>query len=272
MPRKFILAAAVAVPVAALAAVPLQQAPAGAALARSQASWSPLRGLLSRWPRPSPFARRTVELESLSWGLPGRGRLINGAELPAQGPHWRSIRTEVGRVYGTSELVDGLRWVAERLRVADAETPALALGDLSAEGGGRAPRHRSHQNGRDADLNFFWTDPAGRPVFSERMTSFDAKGRGSYAGRPVRFDARRNWSLVAGLLTNPHFGRRVRWVFVSRGLRALLLKEAAAAGAAPDLVERAGKALAQPPGSSHRNHFHLRIACSAEDLRLGCRD
>lgn len=272
MPRKFILAAALAAPMAALAAVPLRQVPGGAALIRSQASWPALRGLLNRWTRPGPFARRSAELESLSWGLPGRGRLINGAELAAEGPHWRSIRTEVGRVYGTSELVDGLRWVAERLRTADPETPFLALGDLSAEGGGRAPRHRSHQNGRDADLNFFWTDAAGRPVFSERMTSFDAKGRGDYAGRPVRFDVRRNWSLVAGLLTNPHFGRRVRWIFVSRGLRALLLKQAAAAGADPGLVERAARALAQPPGSSHRNHFHLRIACSAEDLRLGCRD
>lgn len=272
MSRKLALAAAIVLPAAALAAVPIRQVPGGAALYRSPASLVPLRGLAPRWPQPGTKVRRVGPLESLSWGLPNRGRLVNGAALDAVGPHWRSIRPEVGRLYGTSELVDGLRWAAERLRAADPEAPPLALGDLSGEGGGRAPRHRSHQNGRDADVNFFWTDAAGTPLFSERMVGFDSRGRGTYAGKAVRFDAKRNWALVAGLLTNPYFGRRVRWVFVSRGLRALLLKEAAASGAAAPLVERAAQVLAQPPGSSHRNHFHLRIACSAEDLAQGCRD
>lgn len=211
-------------------------------------------------------------MASLSVGSPNHGRLINGAELSAEGPHWRSIRPEINRLYGTSEMVDGLRWTAERLRVTDPATPLLAFGDLSSPEGGRAPRHRSHQNGRDADVNFFWTDAAGVPVFSERMTSFDAKGRGNYAGRAVRFDAVRNWKLVSALLVNPHFGRQVRWIFVSRSLRALLLKEASIAGVSPELEARAAAVLAQPAGNSHRNHFHIRIACSPDDLRQSCRD
>ena len=270
MSKTLLLAAAAVLPAAALAAVPMRQPASSNAFLRSPASPLPLRGLVPRWPQPA--LRGRGPLESLSLGMASRGRLVNGAEIGVEGPHWRCIRPEVGRLFGTSEMVDGLRWVAERLRIADPATPLLAIGDLSGEGGGRAPRHRSHQNGRDADINFFWTDAAGTPVFSERMTSFDARGRGVYAGRPVMFDARRNWLLVAGLLTNPHFGRRVRWIFVSRGLRLLLLKEAAASGAAPELIERASRLMAQPPGSSHRNHFHLRIACSAEDLALGCRN
>src|SRR5574340_1091355 len=54
----------------------------------------------------------------------------------------------------------------------------------------------SHQNGRDADVVFFWTDRAGAPVFSERMTRFDGRGRGRVEGRLVRFDAPRNWKLL----------------------------------------------------------------------------
>ncbi|MBI3298482.1 MAG: penicillin-insensitive murein endopeptidase [Elusimicrobia bacterium] len=264
MPRKLILAALLAAPAAA------QVMPAaffdGAATIRQR---------VVSLPHPSAFLpapRRGAPLASLAVGAPNRGRLVNGAELPVEGPHWRAIRPEVGRLYGTSELVDGLRWTAERLRVADPATPPLAVGDLSGAEGGRAPRHRSHQNGRDADVNFFWLDAKGAPLFSERMTSFDAKGRGVYAGKPLRFDAARNWRLVTALLTNPHFGRQVRWIFVSRGLRALLLKEGAKQGAAPGLLERAGKTLAQPPGNSHRNHFHVRLACSGEDLKLGCKN
>ncbi|TPW19562.1 MAG: penicillin-insensitive murein endopeptidase, partial [Elusimicrobia bacterium] len=221
-------------------------------------------------PLPVP-ARRDAPLKSASLGTVNRGRLVNAAELTLTGPHWKVIRPEIQRNFGTVEMVDGLIWAAERLRAADPNTPLLAVGDLSAASGGRAPRHRSHQNGRDADVNFYWTDESGAPLFSERMTSFDAKGRGVYGGKKVRFDVARNWKLVVAFLTNPYFGADVRWVFVSRGLRTLLLREAVTVGADAALVERAAKLMAQPPGSSHRNHFHVRIGCAASDALKGCR-
>lgn len=241
--------------------------------ARSLPALDPSRALPGRFsPVPPAPARRDAPLKSVSVGAVNRGRLVNAAELALIGPHWRAIRPEIMRNFGTVELVDGLIWAAERLRAGDPQTPLLAVGDMSAAQGGRAPRHRSHQSGRDADVNFFWTDAAGAPLFSERMTGFDAKGRGLYNGKPVRFDAPRNWKLVVAFLTNPYFGKEVRWIFVSRGLRTLLLKEAVAVGADAEIIERASKVLAQPPGSSHRNHFHLRISCADADLLKGCKN
>ena len=233
MPRGFLvggalLAAAAASGVWAAPRAPRELSPA----ARSLPALDPSRALPGRFaPLPAAPARRDAPLKSLSVGAVNRGRLVNAAELTLTGPHWCVIRPEIARNFGTVEMVDGLQWAAERLRAADPNTPLLAVGDVSAASGGRAPRHRSHQNGRDADVNFFWTDAAGAPVFSERMTGFDAKGRGVYAGRPVRFDVARNWKLVVAFLTNPYFGADVRWIFVSRGLRTLLLKEAVAVGA-----------------------------------------
>lgn len=241
--------------------------------ARSLPALDPSRALPGRFsPPPAVPGRRDAPLKSVSVGTVNRGKLLNAAELSVTGPHWMSIRPEIARNFGTVEMIDGLSWAAERLRVADSQTPLLAVGDISSAQGGRAPRHRSHQNGRDADVNFFWIDAAGAPVFSERMTSFDSKGRGVYNGKPVRFDVARNWKLVVAFLTNPYFGKDVRWIFVSRGLRTLLLKEALVVGADAELVERAGRMLAQPPGNSHRNHFHLRISCAAADLLKGCKN
>ncbi|TBR21781.1 hypothetical protein EPO15_09415 [bacterium] len=241
--------------------------------ARNLPILDPARALPGRFaPPPVRAGRRDAPLKSVSVGAVNRGKLVNAAELALTGPHWTAIRPEIARNFGTAEMVDGLVWAAERLRAADPQTPLLAVGDISAASGGRAPRHRSHQNGRDADVNFYWTDAAGAPVFSERMTSFDAKGRGAYNGKAVRFDVARNWKLVVAFLSNPYFGKDVRWIFVSRGLRSLLLKEAAVVGADAELIERASKVLAQPPGNSHRNHFHLRIGCSAEDAAKGCKN
>lgn len=273
MPRGILVGGALLAVVSAAAA---PAAPRGgrelSPAARSLPALDPSRALPGRFaPLPPAPARRDAPLKSVSVGTVNRGRLVNAAELTLAGPHWRVIRPEIQRNFATVEMVDGLIWAAERLRAADPNTPLLAVGDLSAASGGRAPRHRSHQNGRDADVNFFWTDAAGAPVFSERMTSFDAKGRGVYAGRQVRFDTARNWKLVVAFLTNPYFGADVRWIFVSRGLRTLLLKEAVAVGADAALIERAAKLMAQPPGSSHRNHFHLRIGCAPADTLKGCR-
>lgn len=261
--------AAVAWAAPAVPRAPRELSPA----ARSLPALDPSRALPGRFsPSPAVPGRRDASLKSVSLGAVNRGRLVNAAELALAGPHWRAIRPEIQRNFGTVEMVDGLIWAAERLRAADSQTPLLAVGDMSSAQGGRAPRHRSHQTGRDADVNFFWTDAGGAPLFSERMTSFDASGRGVYNGNPVRFDVARNWKLVVAFLTNPYFGKDVRWIFVSRGLRTLLLKEATVVGADADLVERARLVLAQPPGNSHRNHFHLRISCADADLLKGCKN
>lgn len=273
MPKGFLVGAALLSAAAAWAAPAAPRAARELSpAARSLPALDPSRALPGRFaPPPAAPQRRDAPLKSVSVGTVNRGRLVNAAELALVGPHWKVIRPEILRNFGTVEMVDGLIWAAERLRAADPNTPPLAVGDISGQAGGRAPRHRSHQNGRDADVNFFWTDPAGTPLFSERMTSFDAKGHGVYNGRPVRFDAARNWKLVVAFLTNPYFGENVRWIFVSRGVRALLLKEAAAAGADQALVARAARLMVQPPGSSHRNHFHLRIGCAPSDVSKGCR-
>jgi penicillin-insensitive murein endopeptidase len=156
---------------------------------------------------------------------------------------------------------------AEVVRLAPG--PALHVGDLSVQGGGRAAGHESHQAGRDADLLFFTLDAAGQPVRS-RAARFDGEGREvGPGGEGRRFDTARNWIVLRSLIENrdAHLQR----VLVSEPLRALLMAHARSIGEPAWIVERAGEVTCDS-WSSHDNHFHVRLFCTAEDYRQGCRD
>ncbi|MBI4425287.1 MAG: penicillin-insensitive murein endopeptidase [Elusimicrobia bacterium] len=212
---------------------------------------------------------------SLSKGLPfRRGHLRNPAQLPLEGLGFRFIREFRNASFGTDDLISGLLETCARLKEADPEMPPLAVGDLSGPRGGRIALHRSHRNGRDADLVFFWTDEDGKPVPADEFVRFDARGQAVHRGRRILFDARRNWALVRELLTNPRFGERVKYIFVYGPLKRRLLEYAQREEGDLFLVEKAWLLLQQPGrrAGKHDNHFHLRITCSADELLDGCRD
>lgn len=217
-------------------------------------------GAASGQRRSSRVGRRAAERPpSLSLGYANAGRLRSPARLEED----ETIRYVPGRPlhYGTDELVALLRRAARavhrRYRV------RLGVGDLSAAGGGPVGHHASHQSGRDADLAFFVVDLRGRSVTLDDYVGFGSDGY-SMVGRRLRFDTARNWALVEALLSDPEV--RVEHIFVSNGLRALLLAHARAIGATSSIIARAEAVLHQPRhGSPHANHFHVRIACPRGD-------
>lgn len=212
---------------------------------------------------------------SLSRGLPfRRGNLRNPAQLPLEGLGYRSIRPGRNAYYGTDDLIAGLVHACAELKQNDPEMPPLAVGDLSGPKGGRIAAHRSHRNGRDADLVFFWTDEDGRPMAADEFVRFDRRGRARHNGRRLLFDVQRNWNLVRALIKSPRFGDRVKWIFVYSPLRKLLLDYAERYEGDLFVLEQAWRVLQQPGNRAgkHDNHFHLRIDCSPEELADGCRN
>lgn len=204
----------------------------------------------------------------------GRGVLRNPAQLPLEGVGYWAIRPERNAYFGTDDMVAGLIETCASLQRADPEMKPLAVGDISGPKGGRISLHLSHRTGRDADLLFFWMDANHRPIVTEDFVRFDAHGQGRYRGDKVLFDARRNWSLVRGLLTDSRFGNRVTRIFVSRPLRSRLLGYAATTEEDINIIRYARRVLQQPrsPAGLHDDHFHLRIGCSTRDAASGCRD
>lgn len=218
---------------------------------------------------PSPLPRAT------STGWPWRGRLLDAVRLQASDRvHLVDADLPAGRHYGTMELVGLIARVAARV---DHAVPGakLQVGELSGPSGGNIPGHRSHENGRDVDLGFYFLDAeTGEPVNLPRFVNQTRRGARLDA-RALRFDDERNWRLVEALATDET--APVQHAFVHRDIRARLLRTGKRLGASAELLERVERIVISPGVEHpHRNHFHVRIYCPAEDVtsdrRSTCRD
>lgn len=222
---------------------------------------------------------------SVSFGSFNHGALRHGARLPARGEGYvvPSLWVQRDADYATDELVHALEHVAHRVQK---EYPGsiLGIGDMSMKGGGDSVLHRSHENGRDADLIYYAVDEKNKPVAPAdsmpRYPYFDLRARpplpqehgvvfGPFSTR--FFDVRRNWALVRALLEEPSI--EIQYLFIHARLRERLLAYAAEQGEDAALLERAEFILHQPGDSApHDDHLHVRIFCAADDRALGCRD
>ena len=213
---------------------------------------------------------------SVSWGRVNDGMLLDGAVVPSAGPgFWRPPTWRArGITYGTDEMVALLVGVAGRMN--DSESaPRLGIADVAYAGGGETARHASHRSGRDADVLFFVTDVSGKPVDNVAMRRFDGSGRTEddvfFAGVGLRFDTPRNWRLIKTLLAAPEAD--VQRIFCFEPLIQHSLDYARSIGEPEWMLDYARRVLMQPSDSApHYDHFHVRIRCSAMDVREGCVD
>jgi penicillin-insensitive murein endopeptidase len=218
---------------------------------------------------------------SVSMGRADRGVLRDGHELPLAGKGYQvpPVWAKRGTNYGTDEMVGAIQRAAAR--VAD-RLPGgtLGVGDLSHRGGGDMSFHRSHENGRDADLLFYSIDMMGAPLppadAMPRYRGWRLRGREPYedTGAPIGrryFDVPRNWELVAALLEDETID--VEYLFVSEQLRDRMIEYAKSIGAPPHTILHAQKTLKQPRGfQPHDDHLHLRVRCATTDRFQGCVD
>jgi hypothetical protein len=97
-----------------------------------------------------------------SFGLPWSGSLIDGTQLPIEGPSWVTwnpvtdrVPNEPKRLYGNERTIRAIVAVTHAYRAAHPRAPRVVIGDISREGGGpMADEHVSHQNGLDVDVYF----------------------------------------------------------------------------------------------------------------------
>lgn len=222
---------------------------------------------------------------SVSAGETSRGRLRRGAKLRNRGigykipERWRKR----GFRYGTDELVHAIEHAAKRVR-ARYKRATAGIADISPQTGGRSIWHKSHQSGRDFDLLFYTDTASGRPlpppeedmiVFSgEGLPILPAEFADGYKDpdwSKRQFDKGANWRFIETLLMDPTI--RVQWIFVSRGLKARLLRYARRKKRPEWLIAYADRVMNQPGDSlPHDNHFHIRIYCSRSDRSHGCKD
>ena len=177
-------------------------------------------------------------LGSIAIGYTDEGRLVNGERFP-EGEGWMVVDPE--RTYATKEVVDAVVTAIREVRTQFPNAPPLRVNQISAREGGWLRPHKSHQNGRDVDLAFYY--PTAEPV--------RVRAREKY------IDAALTWALVKAMVTRTD----VQMVLLDRRVQKVLYDHALQVGedrAWLDWVFNGPAPLVQH-ARRHRDHLHVRF-------------
>ncbi|HEY5950602.1 MAG TPA: penicillin-insensitive murein endopeptidase [Kofleriaceae bacterium] len=193
-----------------------------------------------------------------SVGAPWSGWLRDAAKLE-EGDGWYIRRPY--RAYGTRTTVDYVQRVLGDIADRFPDIHDIAVGDISAEHGGRISEHSSHQSGRDIDVGLIFTEkPAGYP------SSF-------VTGTADNLDLEATFVLVEEFAKTSADSGGVQMIFLDFKVQGLLYNWALENGETEDYLAK----LFQFPhgrGSSegivrhepnHTDHIHVRFRCPAGD-------
>ncbi|MBM3678999.1 MAG: hypothetical protein FJW96_14145, partial [Actinobacteria bacterium] len=136
--------------------------------------------------------------DAASHGLPYRGSLHDGTQLPIEGPDWitwhpgtDSVPNAPERLFGHESTIRKVLSIVKGHRIAYPDAPRVLVGDISFRGGGPMDQHVSHQNGLDVDVYYPRLDRAPTAPRSawevDRRLSQDLLDRFLAAGAQIVF-------------------------------------------------------------------------------------
>ena len=188
-------------------------------------------------------------------GPTNRGRLESPERLPAHRGY--VIRTPA-RAYGTEETI---RWIVDAFDAVNRQfrhTKVVRVHDISDRDGGPLRDHKSHQNGRDADISYYQENCG---VNGCRFAEF----------RSSELDVARQWALLEHWLRNG----QAEMIFIDYRLQAKLYKYARRKGVSNSKLDRwiqYPRGRYEPRGiirhfPNHEDHLHVRFVCPYSDLK-----
>lgn len=194
---------------------------------------------------------------SVSKGRASNGRLIRGIQM-TEGPG--IVIREPEEAFGTRRVIRMLKAAAADLQARWPDAPAIAVGDLSAKGGGPLSPHSSHQSGRDVDLPFFNKEDG--EVARYELTT------------PDNLDAEKTWHFFKTLIDTG----QVKYIFVAYPLQRALYEYAKSVGYSEEQLEpimqyprstseRVG--IIREVGGGHDDHVHIRFHCKPDASHCG---
>jgi LysM repeat protein len=188
-------------------------------------------------------------------GPTNRGRLENPARLP---PHRGYVIRTPARAYGTVETT---RWIAAAFDAVDAkfkQTKVVRIHDISDRDGGRLRDHKSHQNGRDADIAYYQENCGSKACQFEEFRSSE-------------LDVARQWTLLEYWLRN----EQAEMIFIDYRLQAKLYRYAKRKGVPSSKLDswiQYPRGKYEPVGvirhfRNHEDHLHVRFVCPYSDVK-----
>lgn len=193
---------------------------------------------------------------SVAVGPTSNGKLKFSMELPVEGYGYAHLHPERRRNYGTDNMVLGLMWLAAKFQKAHPAHPGLRYGDLSAREGGEVSGHKTHENGRNADILFLAADAGGSPADNTTFQPFDRNGA---RGR-LRFDAAGNWDVMALVAENPYWKGHTDAVLAGGTFRQLVLRHGRQTGDRERVAQ--AQSFLRAFDENHDDHYHVQIGAN----------
>ncbi|WP_233261727.1 penicillin-insensitive murein endopeptidase [Vitiosangium sp. GDMCC 1.1324] len=185
------------------------------------------------------WKKHPASLGSISVGFVESGRMVNSVQFP-QGEEWIVVSPELA--WGTQETVDYVTRAIREVRAQYPKAPQLRVNQISSRDGGYLRPHKSHQNGRDVDLGFYY--PTVDPI--------RARERERY------IDLELNWALLKALAMHAD----VQMILVDKRVQKVLYDYALRKGEnkawLDSLFNDGAKSLIKH-AKRHRDHFHVRF-------------
>jgi penicillin-insensitive murein endopeptidase len=202
---------------------------------------------------------RPASLQARSIGGYARGCVAGATAIPIDGDTWQVMRLSRNRNWGHPQLVSLLQNLSARVPQINGWS-GLLMGDISQpRGGPMITGHASHQIGLDADV---WLTP----MPSRRLTS--AEREEMSATNVVRED---RLDVDPSVWTPQHTAliraaakeKSVARIFVNPAIKKALCREAG--------QDRAWLTKVRPM-FGHNYHFHIRLACPADEAACADQD
>lgn len=214
-------------------------------------------------PDTTQTPRGEVRPRNQAVGFPNRGRLQNPtsmmtrAEALARQAYFEVAAPNMNKHFATYDMAEMIVRAGAFMNLN--YTKKVYLSRVSARAGGRLPPSASHQIGNDVDLGY--------PTDSSNKFPLTVNNRGAHLDR--NYSVEKTYNLFKYLFSQSDI--KVDRIFVDQKVKNALCAHAKSKnelnGSDKDLVKRMFDNLQHVRG--HRDHFHLRIKCSAHDP--GCR-
>lgn len=212
-------------------------------------------------PQPRPPSTSQIAKTSQAIGSVNAGRLQNGINLfdiqqKNSAVGFKLIRPERKTYFATNELAWLLQQMGTMTRQ-ELSPQVLSIGDTSRESGGSLGRHKSHQNGLDADVAFYFNSSKFQGEFISAVAG--GKPHASWMVEP-------QWKLFKFIVNTKLVDR----IFIHKTLKNALCQLAIKQGELRkgDTSTLAAETLRRLiPEPAHDNHFHLRVKCSSAQVR-----
>ncbi len=212
-------------------------------------------GTLRSWNAIGSAAKLKAGKRYLVYKSPNDGMTLKGGVL-LEGDDEHFIIQRPPRGWGKPLLVDAIRLGVHATQHQNPLMPHVIIGDLSKEGGGCLPPHKSHRAGIDADVGLYFRGAHQRKWLA--------------GATPETLDTDRTWQLLRAFLSTG----KLQFAFIDYSLQQPLYDAGLRAGEPeehlkawfqwPRPIENAHETIIRHL-AGHDNHMHVRFLCDADD-------